>query len=172
MPRRCRVLGASRMGYCRWRGRAPSAHARANAILNADIRQVQAGSRSSDGRLRIVQILRRQSTSVSSVLVGPAPVLHSQRKTLTTARYVGNWCFSGQGVAVRDTPVPARAGNSALEALAGNVEERRKALASPCVPPAIGLLTLPVLATTPVHPGMALATPGISAASLPTIQKL
>jgi putative transposase len=66
VTRLCRVLGVSRTGYCQWRGRAPSARARANAILDAHVRQVHAGSRGSYGRPRIVQTLRRQGLSVGS----------------------------------------------------------------------------------------------------------
>jgi putative transposase len=66
VTRLCRVLGVSRTGYCQWRGRAPSARVRANAILDAHVRQVHAGSRGSYGRPRIVQTLRRQGLSVGS----------------------------------------------------------------------------------------------------------
>ncbi len=66
VTRLCRVLGVSRTGYCQWQGRAPSARARANAILDAHVRQVHAGSRGSYGRPRIVQTLRRQGLSVGS----------------------------------------------------------------------------------------------------------
>lgn len=66
MTRLCRVLGVSRTGYCQWRGRAPSARAHANAILDAHVRQVHAVSRGSYGRPRIVQTLRRQGLSVGS----------------------------------------------------------------------------------------------------------
>ena len=60
VSRLCRVLGVSRTGYCQWRSRAPSARAQANAVLDAHVRQIHAGSRASYGRPRIVQALRRQ----------------------------------------------------------------------------------------------------------------
>ena len=60
------MLEVSRTGYCQRRGRAPSARTRANAILDAHVRQIHGGSRGSYGRPRIVQALRRQGLSVGS----------------------------------------------------------------------------------------------------------
>ncbi len=60
------MLGVSRTGYCQWRSRVPSARAQANAVLDAHVRQIHAGSRASYGRPRIVQALRRQSMPVGS----------------------------------------------------------------------------------------------------------
>ena len=64
--RLCQVLGVSRTGYCQWRSRAPSARAQANAVLDAHVRQIHAGSRASYGRPRIVQALRREGVPVGS----------------------------------------------------------------------------------------------------------
>ena len=66
VSRLCRVLAVSRTGYCQWRGRAPCARAQANAVLDAHVRQIHAGSRASYGRPRIVQALRRQGVPVGS----------------------------------------------------------------------------------------------------------
>ena len=54
MTRLCRVLAVSRTGYCQWRGRAPSARTRTNAVLDVHVRQIHVGSRASYGRPRIV----------------------------------------------------------------------------------------------------------------------
>lgn len=52
--------------YCQWRGRAPSARAQANAILDVHVSKIYVSSRASYGGPRIVQVLRRQGVSVSS----------------------------------------------------------------------------------------------------------
>jgi len=60
VSRLCTLLQVSRSGYCQWRGRAPSDRARCNAVLDAAVAKLHAGSRRSYGRLRIVQGLRGQ----------------------------------------------------------------------------------------------------------------
>jgi putative transposase len=54
----CRVLGVSRAGYYAWRGRAPSARARADGALTRRIRQIHAGSRGPYGSPRVHAELR------------------------------------------------------------------------------------------------------------------
>jgi putative transposase len=54
----CRVLGVSRAGYYAWRGRGPSARARADAELTAVIHRLHAESRGTYGAPRIQADLR------------------------------------------------------------------------------------------------------------------
>lgn len=63
VTRMCRILSASRTGYCQWRERAPSERSIANAVLDAQAAAIHAGSRRSYGRNRIVRELRKQGTS-------------------------------------------------------------------------------------------------------------
>lgn len=49
----CRILGVSRSGYCAWRHRPPSARARADGALTAQIRQIHATSRGTYGSPRV-----------------------------------------------------------------------------------------------------------------------
>jgi putative transposase len=64
ITRMCRLLEVSRSGYCQWRGREPSNRARSNAVLDAAVAGLHAGSRRSYGRPRIVQSLRKQGLQV------------------------------------------------------------------------------------------------------------
>lgn len=54
----CRVLGVSRAGYYAWRGRPPSARARADGELTGRIRQIHATSRGTYGSPRVHAELR------------------------------------------------------------------------------------------------------------------
>jgi transposase InsO family protein len=65
VTRMCRQLGVSRTGYCQWRTRPPSDRATANAVLDAQVAAIHAGSKCSYGRPRIVLDLLKQGTSVS-----------------------------------------------------------------------------------------------------------
>jgi len=49
----CRLLGVSRSGYYAWRGRAPSARARADGALTHEIRRIHAESRETYGGPRV-----------------------------------------------------------------------------------------------------------------------
>jgi len=64
VTRMCRLLAASRSGYCQWRGREPSDRARSNAVLDAAVATLHAKSRRSYGRPRIVQGLHKQGLHV------------------------------------------------------------------------------------------------------------
>jgi transposase InsO family protein len=65
VTRMCRQLGVSRTGYCQWRTRAPSERSMANAVLDAQVAAMHAGSQRSYGRPRIVRGLRAQGMQVS-----------------------------------------------------------------------------------------------------------
>ena len=60
----CRCLGVSRSGYYAWRDRAPSAHARADLRLTAQLRLVHAESRQTYGRPRLVQALKARGIAI------------------------------------------------------------------------------------------------------------
>jgi transposase InsO family protein len=64
VTRMCRQLEVSRTGYSQWRRRAPSDRATANAVLDAQVAAVHAGSKRSYGRPRIVRGLRAQGVQV------------------------------------------------------------------------------------------------------------
>ena len=64
VTRMCRQLEVSRTGYSQWRRRAPSDRAMANAVLDAQVAAVHAGSKRSYGRPRIVRGLREQGVQV------------------------------------------------------------------------------------------------------------
>ncbi|KVB17034.1 integrase, partial [Burkholderia cepacia] len=66
VSRLCRVLGVSRSGYCRWRGREPSRRAPANAKLDAEVAAIHRASRGSYGRPRVVRQLRAQGRPASA----------------------------------------------------------------------------------------------------------
>jgi len=53
VARSCRLLGVSRSGYYAWRGRAPSARARADGALTHEIRRIHAESRETYGGPRV-----------------------------------------------------------------------------------------------------------------------
>ena len=61
----CRQLEVSRTGYGQWRTRPPSDRALANAVLDAQVAAMHAGSQRSYGRPRIVRGLRAQGVPVS-----------------------------------------------------------------------------------------------------------
>jgi putative transposase len=65
VTRMCRQLGVSRTGYCQWRTRPPSERSMANAVLDAQVAAIHAGSRRSYGRPRIVRDLHTQGVRVS-----------------------------------------------------------------------------------------------------------
>ena len=65
VTRMCRQLGVSRTGYCQWRTRAPSERSMANALLDAQVAAMHAGSQRSYGRPRIVRGLRGRGIQVS-----------------------------------------------------------------------------------------------------------
>lgn len=65
VARMCRQLDVSRTGYCQWRTRPPSARTVANAVLDAQVAALHAGSQRSYGRPRIVRGLRAQGVPVS-----------------------------------------------------------------------------------------------------------
>jgi putative transposase len=62
--RMCRQLEVSRSGYCQWRKRPPSPRSMANAVLDARVAAIHAGSQRSYGRPRIVRGLRNQGVQV------------------------------------------------------------------------------------------------------------
>ena len=64
VTRMCRQFDVSRTGYSQWRRRAPSDRAMANAVLDAQVAAVHAGSKRSYGRPRIVRGLREQGVQV------------------------------------------------------------------------------------------------------------
>ena len=65
VARMCRQLDVSRTGYGQWRTRPPSARTVANAVLDAQVAALHAGSQRSYGRPRIVRGLRAQGVPVS-----------------------------------------------------------------------------------------------------------
>ena len=65
VTRMCRQLEVSRTGYGQWRTRPPSDRALANAVLDAQVAAMHAGSQRSYGRPRIVRGLRAQGVPVS-----------------------------------------------------------------------------------------------------------
>ena len=65
VTRMCRQLGVSRTGYCQWRTRPTSGRSMANALLDAQVAAMHAGSQRSYGRPRIVRGLRAQGIQVS-----------------------------------------------------------------------------------------------------------
>lgn len=64
--RLCRVLGVSRSRYCQWRSRAPSARAKANAALDAEVGAIHRTNRGRYDRPRIVALLRGQGQRVGA----------------------------------------------------------------------------------------------------------
>ena len=62
----CRVLGVARSGYYAWRRRPTSRRAEANRQLAAQIQQVHAASRRTDGSPRVHAELRAQGTCCSA----------------------------------------------------------------------------------------------------------
>jgi transposase InsO family protein len=60
----CRVLGVSRSGYDAWGRRAASARARADAVLTAQVRAIDAASRGVSGVPRVHAALRAEGTRV------------------------------------------------------------------------------------------------------------
>ena len=75
VARMCRQFGVSRTGYCQWRTRAPSNRSMANAVLDARVAALHAGSQRRYGRPRIVRGLRAQG-----VEVGHERVRHSLKR--------------------------------------------------------------------------------------------
>jgi putative transposase len=75
VTRMCRQLGASRTGYCQWRTRPPSERSMANAVLDAQVAAIHAGSKRSYGRPRIVRGLRQQG-----LLIGHERVRNSLKR--------------------------------------------------------------------------------------------
>ena len=65
VTRMCRQLEVSRTRYGQWRTRPPSDRALANAVLDAQVAAMHAGSQRSYGRPRIVRGLRAQGVPVS-----------------------------------------------------------------------------------------------------------
>ena len=65
VTRMCRQLGVSRTGYCQWRTRPTSGRSMANALLDAQVAAMHAGSQRSYGRPRIVRGLRAQGMQIS-----------------------------------------------------------------------------------------------------------
>ena len=65
VTRMCRQLGVSRTGYCQWRTRPPSERSMANAVLDAQVAAIHAGSKRSYGRPRIVRDLHAQGVQAS-----------------------------------------------------------------------------------------------------------
>ena len=66
VTRMCRQLEVSRTGYGQWRTRPPSDRALANAVLDAQVAAMHAGSQRSYGRPRIVRGLRAQGVCRSA----------------------------------------------------------------------------------------------------------
>ena len=64
VTRMCARLEVSRSGYNQWRGRKPSDRARSNEQLDAAVVKLHAASKSSYGRPRILQSLRKQGHQV------------------------------------------------------------------------------------------------------------
>jgi putative transposase len=65
VTRMCRQLDVSRTGYYEWIKRPPSNRSIANAVLDAQVAAIHAGSNRSYGRPRIVRGLRDQGVPVS-----------------------------------------------------------------------------------------------------------
>jgi transposase InsO family protein len=65
VTRICRQLNVSRSGYCQWRTRPASERSMANAVLDAQVAAMHAGTQRSYGRPRIVRALREQGVAVS-----------------------------------------------------------------------------------------------------------
>jgi transposase InsO family protein len=61
----CAVLGVSRAGYYAWKGRGPSARARADADLGAEIEAAHARSRRTYGSPRVYRALKARGFRVS-----------------------------------------------------------------------------------------------------------
>lgn len=64
--RLCRVLSASRTGYCQWRVRPPRPQALSNQALGANVAAIHRDSRKSYSRPRITQQLRQQGECVGA----------------------------------------------------------------------------------------------------------
>ena len=64
VTRMCARLEVSRSGYNQWRGRKPSDRARSNEQLDAAVVKLHTASKSSYGRPRILQSLRKQGHQV------------------------------------------------------------------------------------------------------------
>jgi putative transposase len=90
----CRVLGVSRAGYYAWTRRPPSARARTDAALTAQIRQVHQRSRGTYGAPRVHAELRLDH----GVQVGRKRVARLMR----TAGLVGCHRRRGRGLTRRD----------------------------------------------------------------------
>lgn len=65
VTRMCRQLEVSPTGYYQWNRRAPSNRSVANAVLDAQVAAIHAGSKRSYGRPRIVRELSNQGVQVS-----------------------------------------------------------------------------------------------------------
>lgn len=65
VTRMCRQLEVSPTGYYQWNRRAPSNRSVANAVLDAQVAAIHAGSQRSYGRPRIVRELSNQGVQVS-----------------------------------------------------------------------------------------------------------
>ena len=107
VTRMCRQLEVSRTGYGQWRTRPPSDRALANAVLDAQVAAMHAGSQRSYGRPRIVRGLRAQGVPVSHERVrkslqrqGLRPVYRRPYRVTTDAAHctapgiLGQW-FDG-----------------------------------------------------------------------------
>jgi transposase InsO family protein len=64
IARMCQHLDVSRTGYLKWRKRAPSDRAIANAALDAQVAAIHAQARRSYGRPRIVRVLHANGVAV------------------------------------------------------------------------------------------------------------
>jgi putative transposase len=88
--RLCRVVGVSRSGYTAWRTRPPSARARADQALTAQIRAIHAHSRQTYGSPRVRAALRARGQTVGrrrvARLMRQAGLrgLHGQRRRVRT----------------------------------------------------------------------------------------
>ena len=87
VTRMCRQFDVSRTGYSQWRRRAPSDRATANAVLDAQVAAVHAGSKRSYGRPRIVRGLREQG--FRSATSGCARVSSARVCVLSTSGLIG-----------------------------------------------------------------------------------
>jgi len=88
----CRVLGVSRSGFYAWRGRSPSARARADQALGLQIRALHTASRGTYGTPRIHAALRATAVRcgrkrVARLLRDAGLVgCHRRKGTITTRR--------------------------------------------------------------------------------------
>jgi transposase InsO family protein len=93
----CRLLDVSASGYYEWRGRPPSARARANQGLVKRIAEIQRASRGTYGSPRVTRELRAQGEPVSENRV--ARLMQAKGIRARQARRFKATTYSGHGLA-------------------------------------------------------------------------